>query len=112
MFVFLCITLQKLVMKKIITPRVPSNEASSNTVRTRSKIIGEMITQVSSTSEDNTESAALVQLRSLLHGKTRSELKEILNTEKLLEIKIPAGHELRLKCQMGWTWLEMRKLKR
>lgn len=94
----------------MVKPRVSSTDASTRTIRARSKNISEHICQVSSS--DTNEEAALVQLSALLRGKSKEELKCLLHSENLLQIKIPAGKELCLKAQMGWTWHEMRKLKR
>ena len=99
------------MLQKLVKPKVPSNEASARTLRNRVRKLNQTLNQMSSPDGDN-EEAATSQLAALLKGKTREELKALLHTEGLLEIRIPAGHELQLKSQMGWTWNEMRRLKR
>ena len=63
-------------------------------------------------SPEETEEAAVHQLANLLKGKTRDELKELMEISGLLSIKIPAGHELAMKAKYGWTWDFMRSFKR
>ncbi|XP_072030449.1 uncharacterized protein [Amphiura filiformis] len=100
----------KYVLKKVVKPRIPSHQASARTVRSRTHGLQQHINMISSNKKDD-EEAAIHQLAALLKGKSTAELKELLHSEGLLKIRIPAGHELKLKAQMGWTWNEMRKLK-
>ena len=103
---------QKLVMQKITVPRVPSHNASERTVRSRSYQLKQMVTKLSSPDDTDDDAAEMAQLAALLKGKSRKELKMLLEKYGLTEVYIPGGTELTMKAQMGWTWNEMRKLKR
>ena len=105
------LNLQKFVLQKLTIPRVPSNQASQRTVRARTSTINQTISKVSSPDDDD-DAATIHQLAALLQGKTRAELKVLLESEGLLTIRIPAGEELAMKAQMGWTWKDLRRLKR
>jgi hypothetical protein len=103
--------LQKLVLQKLTASKIPSNKASQSTVRRRSKEINNIIHSVSSP-DPSDEEAAIHQLAALLKGKSTTELKEIIKDKGILNIRIPAGEELVLKAQMGWSWSVLRSLKR
>ena len=95
-------------MKKIVVPRVPSTQASDRTIRDRTVNINEHIKTISG----DEEGAALRQLGALLKNKSKVDLKKLLHSEELLQIRIPAGEELKFKAEMGWTWCQLRKLKK
>jgi hypothetical protein len=98
------------VLKKVTKCRVPSNEASKTTVRNRSQQLEKELAEVSS--PDANRDAALYQLAALLKTASQEEISKLMADWGLFKIRIPAGHELAMKARMGWSWNEMRKLKR
>lgn len=99
-----------MTVKKVVKPKVPSNKASKRTIRARAKRLVEEI-EHSSLTEEGGPDAADVQFAALLLRKTKKELQALLKKHNLLNIRIPAGHELAMKARLGWSWAEMRKMK-
>ena len=67
---------QKLVLKKVTTPKKPSHEASVRTVCRRNADINQFISDISSPVIDD-EEATIHQLAAFLKGKTKEELTKV-----------------------------------
>lgn len=102
---------QKLVLKKVTVPKVPSHKACSRTVYNRTQQVQSFIRDVSSPIQED-EEAAVHQLAALLKGKSYAELQDLIKDRGILKIRIPAGEELALKAQMGWSWKVLKGLRR
>ena len=94
----------------MVTPRKASDKASARTVRDRSRQLKAILQYCSSKTKSIT--AVDHQLAALLlTAKSRAELQKFLHDHDLLRIRIPNGHELAMKVQLGWSWAMMRKMK-